>query len=275
MVGTPAVADLSDEQLKEVRTMHWSPASDFRLTASKSSLAKLPDFQLIAGVEARRFREMVDGKSDPQTEVDALNLTTNSELIYEWFPNGFVKSDDWRDVDPDSFLAQLKERDAEANKIRVQNGIPTLDTTGWRQKPTLNQDTHTVSWGIEATDSNGGKVLNFVALKLGRYGFEKIIWIVDPKDLGDKNDLLLGVNAHLFDNGARYSDYVAGTDRAAEYGIAGLVAGVIGVKVLKAAGIGAALVLIKKFALVLIILPLIYVWRKIAGLFKRKPSQTD
>ncbi len=103
------------------------------------------------------------------------NAATNSELIYEWFPNGFVKSDDWADVDPDSFLSQLKELDVEANKIRVKKGIATLNTTGWRQKPTYNQDLHTVSWAIEAIDSNGGKIVNFVALKLGRYGFEKII----------------------------------------------------------------------------------------------------
>jgi uncharacterized membrane-anchored protein len=215
---------------------------------------------------------MIDGRSDPEQEADAFNTSTNSELIYEWYPHGFIKSDDWTDVDPDSFLEQMKERDAEANKIRVQKGIPILNTTGWRQKPTLNQDTHTVSWGIEGTDSNGGKILNFVALKLGRYGFEKILWIVEPKDIGDRNDLLLAINAHLFDNGARYTDYIAATDHTAEYGIAGLVAGVIGVKILKVAGIGAAIVALKKFAIVLI-LPLIYAWRKIVGLFKHKSNQ--
>lgn len=268
-----SIAEFSDQQTKEIQAMHWSPASGFRLINSKSSLGNLPDFRLVAGPEARRLREIIDGRSDPEQEVEAFNFTTNSELIYEWFPNGFVKSDDWADVDPDSFLSQLKEHDVEANKIRVQKGIPTLTTSGWRQKPTLNQDTHTVTWSIEATESNGGKVANFVALKLGRYGFEKIIWIVDPKDIGDRNDLSLGVNNHLFDSGARYTDYVAGTDRAAEYGIAELVAGAIGVKILKVAGIGAAIIALKKFALVLI-LPFIYAWRKFTALFKRKRDQT-
>jgi uncharacterized membrane-anchored protein len=266
-----SLADFSDQQIKEVKAMHWKPATGFRLVDSKSSIGTLPDFQLIAGPEARRFREIIDGKSDPQQEADVFNSNKTSEIIYEWFPSGFVKSDDWADVDADSFLSQLKELDVEANKIRQQKGLPTLTTTGWRQKPTLNQDTNTVSWAIEGVDSEGAHVLNFDALKLGRYGFEKIIWVIDPNDMGDRNDLLLAVNSHHFDNGARYVDYVASTDHSAEYGVAGLVAGAIGVKVLKVAGAGAAIIALKKFAFILI-LPFIYAWRKITGLFKRKPG---
>ena len=90
------------------------------------------------------------------------------------------------------------------------------------------------------------------------------------------NDLVEGtcpdMLAHLFDNGARYTDYVVGDDRAAEYGIAGLVASAIGVKLVKRSSIGAVPVFVKKFAIVLV-LPFIYAWRKIAALLKRKPSQ--
>ena len=112
-----------------------------------------------------------------------------------------------------------------------------------------------------------------MALKLGRYGFEKIIWIIDPAEIGDKNDLLLAVNNHVFDDGARYTDYVAGTDHAAAYGVAGLVAGALGVKLLKVAGIGALILGFKKLA-ILLLLPFIYLWRKIVGVFKRKSNQT-
>ena len=155
----------------------------------------------------------------------------------------------------------------------MQKGLPTLTTVGWRQKPQLNQDAHTVWWSINGVDSDGGKVVNSVALKLGRYGFERIVWISDATNMSDRNDLLLAVNSHQFDNGARYTDYVAGTDRAAMYGVAGLVAGALGVKLLKVAGIGAAIIALKKFAFILL-LPLIYAWRKIAGLFRKKPDQT-
>jgi uncharacterized membrane-anchored protein len=264
---------LSDQQKNEIRAMNWLPASGAKLSASKSSIVSLPGFNLIAGVEARRFREMVDGRGDPEQEADAVNTDTSSELIYEWFPEGFVNSDDWQDVDADSFLSQLRERDVEANKIRTEKGLATLTTTGWRQKPLLNRDTHTVSWAIEGENSAGGHVVNFVALKLGRYGIEKIIWVVDPADLGSRNDLLLAVNNHQYDSGARYTDYVAGTDHAAAYGVAGLVAGALGVKLLKVAGIGAALLGFKKL-LFLLLVPFIFVWRKISAIFRQKPTQT-
>jgi hypothetical protein len=62
-------------------------------------------------------------------------------------------------------------------------------------------------------------------------------------------------------------------DRAAEYGVAGLVAGTLGVKLLKAAGAGALLIGLKKFG-ILIILPFIWLWRKIASVVSRKQSET-
>ena len=113
---------------------------------------------------------------------------------------------------------------------------------GWRQKPTFNEDLHTVSWAIEAQDSNGGRVANFVALKLGRYGIERIVWVVDPSKIGDKSDLLLAINNHQFDTGARYADYVAGTEHEWTYGVAGLVAGALGVKLLKGAVVALSIV---------------------------------
>lgn len=269
-LATHAHAQANDQTSREIAAMHWTPASGFKLQASKSSIVSLPGFQLISDAEARRLREIIDGRSDPAQEAEAFNVNANSELLYEWYLSGYIKGDDWADVDADNFLEQLKSKDAEANKIRAEKGIPSLTTTGWRQQPRLNQDTHTVTWSIEGVSSNGDKIVNSIALKLGRYGFEKIIWIIDPAHVGDKNDLLLAVNNHSFENGARYVDYVAGTDHAAEYGIAGLVAGVIGVKLLKGAGILALLLGLKKFV-ILLFLPFIYAWRKIVGMF-RKPD---
>jgi uncharacterized membrane-anchored protein len=160
--------------------------------------------RVVTGADARRLRDIIDASSDPQEEADAINFKTNSELVYSWNPVGYVTSNDRSDVDPDDFLSKIGTNDAETNKLRQQRGLPTITTIGLRQKQTLNRDLNTVSWAIEAQDSNDGKVLNFVALKLGRYGFERIVWIADPNDLGNGNDLLVAVNAHKYDDGARY-----------------------------------------------------------------------
>jgi uncharacterized membrane-anchored protein len=262
-------AEITEKEKLELQSLHWLDAKGFHFKDSKSSIVDMPGFQIISGAESRRLREIVDGRSDPQQEAEVYNRTTDSELVFEWFPEGFISSSDWPDVDSDNFLSQMKALDVEANKLREAKGFPTLTTTGWRSKPQLNQDTHTISWSINATDSSGGHVVNSVALKLGRYGFEKIVWIVDPAQIVNRDDLLAAINNHEFDAGSRYTDYVAGTDRSAEYGVAGLVAGALGVKVLNALGVGAIILGLKKFAF-LLLFPIIYLWRNFMGLFRRK-----
>lgn len=243
-----AAPSSADAAKSEISAMHWADASGVRLDASKSVIVDLPQFQIVRGPEAHRFREIVDGSAPVGLEADAINPTTSSEVIYQWFPAGFVSSDDWNDVDADSFIKQIKEADAAANKVRKDKGIPTLTTTGWRQKPELNRATHTVSWAIDGVDSDGGRVTNFVALKLGRYGFERIAWVIDPSDIGASNDLLVATNNHRFDNGAGYADYVAGKDNVAEYGVAGLVASALGVKLAAKFGLVALLAVFAKKA---------------------------
>ena len=64
-----------------------------------------------------------------------------------------------------------------------------------------------------------------------------------------------------FDNGKRYSDYLPGADKVAAVGVGGLIAG----KVLAKTGfLVVALIALKKFGVVLLF-PLIWLWRKIRG----------
>jgi uncharacterized membrane-anchored protein len=222
------------------------------------------------GAEARRYRQIVDASGSPEQEADAYDPKTGSELIYEWVPTGFVRSDDWSDVDADKLLAQIQENDAAANKVRLEKGIPTLTTTGWRQKPALDEKTHTVSWAIEGRGSDGTIVVNFVALKLGRYGIERIIWLGDPVSMNGRDELSNAVNNHQFDNGAGYSDYNAGQDRVAEYGVAGLIAGALGVKVATKLGLIALFLAFAKKAGVLVFAVLVGIGSLFRRLFSRK-----
>lgn len=227
--------------------------------------------------DARRFRAIVDGQtSAANVEASAFDPDTESELMFQYFPTGYVHSDDWQDVDADQFLSQMQANDEVANRDRVAKGLLTLRTVGWLQRPTLNNDTHTVSWVIEGAASDGSRVINAVALKLGRSGIERITWIASPGlYVKGRDDLHAAERAHQFDAGSRYVDYVAATDHRAEYGIAGLVAGALGVKLFKAgalAGLLAGVVLAMKKGAFLILLPVIWLGRKVVGLLKGRPS---
>jgi uncharacterized membrane-anchored protein len=160
-------------------------------------------------------------------------------------------------------LKAIQATDDVANRGRIAQGMPTLRTVGWIQPPVLNADTHMVSWIIEAASGDGSRTVNAVALKLGRAGTERIIWVTDAKTLATgQNELSLGADARRFDQGARYEDYQPGKDRAAEYGIVGLVAGALGVKLANAVGIVGILAFAKK-GLILILVPFIWLWRKV------------
>jgi uncharacterized membrane-anchored protein len=196
------IFDISSVRFLKVRIM--------RPFLSKSTITRLPGFQVVTGEEARRFRELADGYKVSSVEAEAFDPNTGSEIIYEWFPVGYVTSDDWSNVDPNDMLAQMQRNDTKANEERTKHGVPTLTTTGWRQTPRLNSYSHTVSWIVEGKSSDGSQVTNSVALKLGRYGYEKIIWISDAKNASGRNDLLLAEDGFEFGQGARYDNYLLG-----------------------------------------------------------------
>lgn len=82
----------------------------------------------------------------------------------------------------------VKESTNAGNDVRRAKGLPTMEVTGWKQKPLLDQQNNAVTWAIEGVDSSGVKVINAIALKLGRFGFERVTWYVDPA-LYQSNDL--------------------------------------------------------------------------------------
>jgi uncharacterized membrane-anchored protein len=268
---TPSIAEISQAEKSEINAMHWMNAIGSRLEASKSQIVNLPDYRVVLGPEARRLRLISDPGDDANAnyEADAYDKS-GSELVYEWFPSGFVTSDDWSDVDADKFLAQIQENDAAANKIRLEKGVPTLTTTGWRQKPVLDQRTHTVFWSTKLSQSDGTTLVNSVALKLGRSGFERIVWITDPLRANGRDELSLAVNNHQFDNGAGYTDYKPGQDRVAEYGVAGLVASALGVHLAAKFGLIALFAAFAKKAGVLIFLAIAGIGGWVKRLLSRK-----
>jgi uncharacterized membrane-anchored protein len=260
-------AQINDQTRAEVAQMQWRPAVAQQLQTSQSMITSLPGFNMVSGSEAVRLRQIVDGRLDTSIEAYALNGQTGSELLFQYLPTGYVRSDDWQDVNSDDFLAQIRSNDEIANQERIKNGLPTLKTVGWRQKPNINNDLHTVSWMIEGEGSAGEHVINAVALKLGRTGIERMTWIIDPAKIAPgMNDLLTAETAQVFNAGARYTDYVQGTDKAAEYGVAGLVAGALGVKLLKVSAFGAVLLGLKKGAF-LLFLPFVWLWAKLKKMF--------
>ena len=131
----------------------------------------------------------------------------------------------------------------------------------------LDRKTNVVFWVLDVHSADGDLV-NAVALRLGRYGYEKMIWVADAaaykKGPDDQKAML---QAHKFDAGAAYADHIGG-DKLAGYGIASLVALAAGAKVAQAAGL---LILVKKFGIfILAALGGAVAWMR--RKFRRKPE---
>ena len=121
--------------------------------------------------------------------------------------------------------------------------------------------------------SDGVEVINAIALKLGRFGYERITWIGDPTLYQSSNDLALAVKDFNFDQGARYGDYEVGKDRLAAYGVAGLVGGIIAGKAANVGMLAALVVAGKKFAVVIGV-GAVALLSRVKSLFRRK-TQTS
>ena len=195
--------------------------------------------------------------------------------------SGYVVEDDWNTLNPTELLQSIIDQTEEQNKERRAEGLPEMHVAKWLHQPVYDKSTHTAFWAIEATDSNGGDVVNSTALRLGRAGFERMTLITNVSDytpVGSPLDLML--RAFSFSAGDTYEEHLS-TDKAAGYGIAALVGALVGAKVVKVAAAGglalffkpilALLVALASKAWVLILAP--FVW--LASLFKGRPKKQN
>jgi uncharacterized membrane-anchored protein len=90
---------------------------------------------------------------------------------------------------------------------------------------------------------------------LARDGFERLIWVGAKKDAGENDLLKVAQASFAFPMGSRYGDFQAG-DKVAEYGIAGLVASVLGAKVAAKLGLFALIAVFAKKIGVFVLVPL-------------------
>jgi len=254
------------EREAELQKLQWIEApGSYALTQSKSHLEVVQGQVLLLGSDAARYDELMNGLPAPQTEAVLFAADGASAVYFQYFNEGYIEDDDWDDVDADDFLAQLKETEAETNKVRAQNGVEAFYNRGWREVPSFDHQSKTAFWAIELGNDRQDVWLNASALRLSRNGYEHIVWVGDQAAFPSAAVALTPLlQAHSFDAGARYADYQSG-DRTAGYGIGALAAGVLGVKAGKgvlAAIIAFLVIAWKKIAIVLGGVAGIFVWRK-------------
>lgn len=146
-------------------------------------------------------------------------------ITYE--EDGYVKDDDAAKINYDDLLKQMKEGTVEENKAREKQGYPGIELVGWAASPRYDAVEKKMYWAKELRF--GGEqetTLNYNIRILGRRGVLVLNAISAMEQLPvieKATPQLLGmVN---FQEGHRYADFNAATDKVASYGLAALVAG--------------------------------------------------
>ena len=192
-----------------------------------------------------------------------------SYVDYQYVNEGYVKLDDWKDVNPDKFIKQMRSDAKEVNKIRKKNNSATAENISWAQEPTLDKETKSVYYALLVEWSDGYTSINAKTLLLGRYGYTRITYTGEPENFKTNKDLILSniISNYSFVEEKKYSNFTAG-DKVAAAGIGGLLAASMGIKAFKAGGLAAILLILKKAWFILLI-PFIFAWGFIKRLFSR------
>lgn len=190
---------------------------------------------------------------------------------------GHVSDDDARTADYNKVLADVRGTEDEDNAERRKQGFPTSHLVGWAQPPSYDPKTHSLIWARDIAYQGGRTdTLNYDVRLLGRGGVLSLNMVSDMDHLGDVRAAATGFGqAANFDRGATYADFSpAKGDKAAGYGLAGLVAAGVGVAAAKKLGFLAIVLGFGKKALVLFAVAFAALRKRLARLFGRGEAET-
>ncbi len=150
-------------------------------------------------------------------------------VAVEFTSAGYVKDEEARDWNADELLKNLKEGTEASNAERRRQGMNEFKVVGWVEVPSYDPATHRLVWSVSARPKNaqaGGEGVNYNTYMLGREGYfsMNLVTSMDRVELEKPaaRELLAALS---FNEGKRYTDFNAATDRMAEYGLAALVGG--------------------------------------------------
>ena len=113
IVAHNASAQINETTRAEIARMRWQPATNLHLPTSHSVIGELPRFSGLTGAEAIRLRDIVDANGSQAVEADIIDWDTSSEIIFSYNPTGYIRIDDWSDVDPDAMLTWMSHTRAD------------------------------------------------------------------------------------------------------------------------------------------------------------------
>ena len=191
-------------------------------------------------------------------------------VISSFSEDGYVKDDDAAKIDYRELLTSMQQATREANPKRAKAGYATVELVGWAEAPHYDSVAHKLYWAkdLKFTDDSA-HTLNYSIRVLGRHGVLVLNAVASMDQLEPvRQDMAKVIGFVEFSGGHRYTDFIPGSDKVAEYGIAALIAGGLAAKAGLFKVLLGALIALKK----LIALGLVAAAAFLRKLFRRKPA---
>jgi uncharacterized membrane-anchored protein len=155
-------------------------------------------------------------------------------VILQYEEDGWIDDADAASIDYDEMLVQMRSDNAAQNEARAAQGLDSMSLKGWAEPPHYDPVTKRLYWAKAFDDGSGEGTLNYDVRTLGRYGVLSMNAVAGLEMLTDiKGEMSTVRDVAHFTEGNRYADYVPGSDKAATYGMAALVAGGAGAAAMK------------------------------------------
>ncbi len=289
MGGAPsAVAEKPSKKQKEASAAPASSSAQPKTITLGDKLAEVnlsPEFQFVGEEKAKAFMKSQGSSGEGVLGIIAPNRNSKDEwfVVCRFEDCGYVKDDDADKINADEILNAYKEGTKDQNEERKEMNIPPVYVGGWAEKPRYDKTAHHVIWAIEVKDEDTASApvvsINYNTRILGRRGVLSMNLVTDPKTLeADKTKVAALLKETSFKRGNTYLEYVPGKDKAAGYGIAGLILGGGALAAAAKFGVFGAL---WKWGLGILLVMKKFIFVAVAGvaalignLFKKKPKDS-
>jgi uncharacterized membrane-anchored protein len=250
--AAPPPSQDSEAQEEPGPTFNWKPGPR-QVELGHELTLDLPEEHLfLEKAEAAKLLEMNGSFYNDNLlgVVTSKDESSSWVVIVRYEDEGYIKDDE--EIDAKELLTAIQEGTEEANKERVERGFKPLHVKDWSEAPHYDKSRHHLIWALDAVSDNGTSV-NYSTRVLGRRGYVSMNLVVDPVGLASSRPHMAKLLESIrFNPGARYADFQEGTDKVAEFGLAGLVLGGAGMGAAKLAKVGLLAKLGKFFVAILL-----------------------
>ena len=211
-----------------------------QLSGGMATITLPPSFRFLGQQDSRKL--LVAWGNPPESAQGVLGMLVPSDvsplsedgwaIVVTYDDDGYVNDEDAKTLNYDKVLNEMQEQTVASNEARQKEGFEPITLVGWAEPPHYDAATHKLYWAKELKfGSSTDHTLNYSIRILGRRGVLVLnaVSSIGQLDVVKKGtpDVLAAVE---FNEGHRYADYLPGTDKAAAYGIGGLILGATAAK---------------------------------------------